>query len=909
MTGETDSKRRAPGVVARLMGLDGPPLQLTKEHKGSSENHLKRTEQVGKTGSSAELYDGGSSRRSSKDQMECKDVYEVSEIAKVESGRFSSQPKRSADLKSTDAEMSFSDNKFMDAKRLATYQDLQYSQDSHDALGILDSDNGLLHEYSKRPDSLFKKHLDNQQASPLQSNSGPREAKKLSAIENFELCDFSWKSDREMIGLNYNSSREKHHDGFTCGFDRRHAMHSLPKSSKLQFKGIDEPVAAPTRIVILKPNLGKVQRATKIVSTPRSSDAFQSQWEKRAEFPDVRFRDIEMSQKKSLGSTARHSRNKSLEYRKVAKEITSQIKNNLDNGSMVFSSSRLRGYTWDDSSCDFSGIESPEKSDVTTATLGNPSDKSNTPRPSPRCSESSVSREAKKRLSERWKMSQQGRSICRSSTLAEMLAVPDKETKAAIVDSISNGKSFHDKLASNGKPAGWVEPVGISSRDGWKDGFIDSLPRSKSLPASSTPFGSPRTFLRHEALRDDRHMTPIKWERKKVVKCLDHRQCVNTRRSKSGHKKSWPSYSSNIEGDASSSPDISSIHNKVKINLEEDLPKQEVLAIESFAEIRRDTSAVTFNVVDVTNENAAGLSESSDKELSVGSSSRNSAPFQPPVPRLESSSSKVTNHPSPVSVLGSSLTHDLSSPGSECFGSLSDDLKGLRMQIQLLKSESGDNVEGSAHVSNDEDGGESSTGILEDKGLHNSEDSWESSYVIDVLSEAGIDIAQPEEAFLEVWRSLECSLSLSVFDELEMRYSDWTICSMSERRLLFDRINSALVDIHDQFMSGSVQPWVSPGATSLCFKLNGTGLLDCLYSILGGQGKSKDIPLDNALLDSQLLWFKLTDDIEDAIAREIEKVLFVSHLQWFNLRDAIEEIVKETESLLLDDLVAEIAST
>ncbi|TKY62228.1 hypothetical protein E2542_SST12084 [Spatholobus suberectus] len=879
---QTEPKRRAPGVIGRLMGLDGLPLQLptNKHYKGVSENNVKKTAQAGKTQNSGTLYGSRSSRRSSKHQQEFKDVFEVSEIPKVERFRYSSQG--SVELKITDAEMSFVEQKFIDAKCRATYQDLQSSQDSHDALEILDSNNDLLQKYFKRPDSLFKMHLDDLQAAPSQTHFGHIEGMKSSHIENYERGGFSQKSDREMKGMNYNRSHQKHHDGYSCHFARRHAIHSSPKSSKLQFKGREEPDAVPTRIVVLKPNLGKVQNATKIDSSLCSSHTFLSECGKRAEFLDIRFRDTELNQRKNLPDNAWHSRQNSLESREIAKEITSQMKNSLNNGSMIFSSSKFRGYTWDDSSCSFSGNESPDESEETPATLGKSFDINHAINPASCFSESSVSREAKKRLTERWKMSlksQQGHSSSRSGTLAEMLASPDKEMKTANFDSISCGEGLRDKLTSKGKPAGWVEPLGISSRDGWKDGCIGSLPRSKSLPASSIAFGSPSTILHHEGLRDDRFMMPkeaCKRERKKVVKCLDQRQCLNTRSSKSGHKKSCCSHSSNAEGNESS-PDLNTIQNKVKNNLEEDLPKQEVLAAESLAEILRDTSAVTEDVVDVANDNAVGSSESSIKELSVGSSSRNSVPLQPPVSGLESSCCKDVDQPSPVSVLEPSFTDDLSSC-SECFESLSVDIQGLRMQLQLLKLESVEFVEGPMLIQSDEDGGEASAGISEDNGLRKSGDSWESSYMIDVLSESGIDRAQ-SEAFLEVWHSPECPVSLSVFDELEKRYSDWTTCLRSERRLLFDRINSGIINIYEQFMS--TQPWASPTtASNLCSKLIKNGLQDCLYMMLGSQGKVKYTALGKVL---------------------------VSELHWLNLRDDIDGIGREVESLLLDDLVAEIA--
>ncbi|KHN09443.1 hypothetical protein glysoja_016542, partial [Glycine soja] len=869
---ETEPKRRAPGVIGKLMGLDGFPLQLPtyKHHKGVSENNTKGTTQAVKTRSSGTLSGGRLSRRNSKHQQEFKDVFEVSEIPKIDSCRYSLQG--SVGLKITNAGMSFVEQKLMDAKRRATYQDLQSSQDSHDTLEILDSNHDLQQKYFKRPDSLFKRHLDDLQAAPSQSHFGHVEGTKLSNIVNCEHNDFSRKPDKEMKWLNYNRSNQKHDDGYSCHFVRRHAIHSSPKSSRNQFKGKNVPNAVPTRIVVLKPNLEKVQSPTKIGSSPCSPYAFLSQCGKHAEFSDIRFRETGLNQRKNLTANAWHSKQNSLESREIAKEITSQMKNNLNIGSMIFSSSRFRGYTWDDSSCSLSGNQSPDESEVTPATLEKSFEICNTISPSSCFSESFVSREAKKRLSERWKMSlkfQQGNSISRSGTLAEMLAIPNKEMKASKFDSISCGEGSHDKISSNGKPAGWVEPLGVSS----KDGYIGSLPRSKSLPASSTTFGSPRTILHHEALCDDRFMMPkeaSKQEKKKVVKRLDQRPCTNTKRSKSGHKKC--------------SPYLNTIQNKVKINLEENLPKQEVLIAESLAEILRDTSAVTEEVVGVTNENAVGSSESSIKvlpnpELFYFTQSRNYDPLQPPVSGLDSACCIGADHPSPVSVLEPSFTDDLS-PCLDYFESLNVDIQGLRMQLQLLKLESEDFVEEPVLIQSDEDGMEASTGISEDSGLLQTTDSWESSYTIDVLYESGIDRAQPD-AFLEVGDSREYPVSLSVFDELEKRYSDWTNCSRSERRLLFDRINLGIISIYEQFTS--VQPWVSSTTSlNLCSKLIKNGLQDCLNMMLGSQGKAKYTAMGKVL---------------------------VSELQWLSLRDDIDGIGREVESLLLDDLVAEIAVT
>lgn len=193
------------------------------------------------------------------------------------------------------------------------------------------------------------------------------------------------------------------------------------------------------------------------------------------------------------------------------------------------------------------------------------------------------------------------------------------------------------------------------------------------------------------------------------------------------------------------------------------------------------------------------------------------------------------------------------------------------MQLQLLKLETEEYVEGPMLLSSDEDGGETST-----NGLCGTEESWESSYIIDVLSESGIDVAEPDTV-LEVWHSLECPVSLSVFEELEKRYSDWTTCSKSERRLLFDRINLGIVKLHEE--STYEQPWVGPATLNNGSKLKNNGLQDYLFKMLGNKGKVKD----------------------DALGK-----VLVMESQWLDLGDHIDIIGSEIERLLLDDLVAEI---
>ncbi|RHN55446.1 hypothetical protein MtrunA17_Chr5g0417861 [Medicago truncatula] len=184
-------------------------------------------------------------------------------------------------------------------------------------------------------------------------------------------------------------------------------------------------------------------------------------------------------------------------------------------------------------------------------------------------------------------------------------------------------------------------------------------------------------------------------------------------------------------------------------------------------------------------------------------------------------------------------------------------LIGLRMQLRLLKLESEEHLEGRMLVSSDEDGVEVSSEMLEGNALWRTEDDWESSYIIDVLSEAQTDNNL-------VWQSLECPVSVSVFEDLEEWCSDLTTCSRSERRLLFDRINSGIVMIHEQ--STDPQPWVRNAAKHFGpTRIN--GLQDALFQMLGNQGKVED-----DVLRKESRWLKLSDDI-DVIGIEVERMI------------------------------------
>lgn len=598
MSKETESKRRSPSVIARLMGLDGLPLQQSacKQQKGISENYIQSTRTVEKGQKSSMPYNHRSSRKSSREEQEFKDVYEVLETSKA--GNCSHASQGTANSKLTDAEMAFIRQKFMDAKRLSTDEKLQDSKEFHDALEVLESNKDLLLKFLKQPDSLFTKHLQDLQGatSQVQPRCGRIAAKKLSEVQKHENSHFDRKSAREAAWKNCNTSSQKQHNWLpsnSCGY---HGTQSSLKSTTNQLEGRDESAILPTRIVVLKPNLGKVLNTAETVSSPCTLDTSLLECRKNIDIPNIKDRETGLEGKKNLHHNVGLSRHKSRESRELAREITRQMRNSFSSGSMNIASSAIKGYAGDESSCSMSGNES----EVMSVTSKYSFDLNQSRPSSSRSNESSVSREAKKRLSERWKMthkSQDLRDVGRGTTLAEMLAIPDKEIRSAHLD---NGyeEAFTNKFVSDNEHAGWAEPLGISSRDGWKDGCGRNLTRSRSLPASSTASGSPKTIMRRETIRDEKFVIPkdvLKWERNKAVNSsLEKKEGAN-RNTRSRNKKSSRSMPRE-SNDASFKSRARK--NQLKATYEESDPSEWNVA-EPLEDNTKDTSLFHENIVNM----------------------------------------------------------------------------------------------------------------------------------------------------------------------------------------------------------------------------------------------------------------------------------------------------------------------
>ncbi|KAI7743590.1 hypothetical protein M8C21_000789 [Ambrosia artemisiifolia] len=307
--------------------------------------------------------------------------------------------------------------KFMEAKRLSTDDTLRQSKQFQDALDVLSSNKDIFLKFLQEPNSLFSHNLYN-----LQSIPPPPDPRRITILKPSKLVD-----------------NEKHvfnDDGSDVLFS--------PEGCKM----VDKPPTRPTRIVVLKPTSLKPHNVKDVVSSSTSHD-------------DVFDGDPEQ----------------------IATEMSDSL-SGLRRDETLISSVFSNGYIGDDSSYCKSEI------DYATANLSDSEVVSPVSRhswdhinrfnshysaSSSRTSyypESSVCREAKKRLSERWAMISSNKNVPEpieiqrsSSTLGDMLALTDLKKP---VKSDENAEI---------RDLNKAEAEDKSSRN---------LLRSKSVPASDT---------------------------------------------------------------------------------------------------------------------------------------------------------------------------------------------------------------------------------------------------------------------------------------------------------------------------------------------------------------------------------------------------------------------------------------
>ncbi|CAL9057286.1 uncharacterized protein LOC103989929 [Musa acuminata AAA Group] len=469
MWDDTESIQNPPSVVARLMGLDSLPVQQSvKTDIKNSDNSLTGElrhyrQQEGDYLDESSACEGQFFTHENKDY---RDVYEVqqqpSENVRVKD---QSPPKVRYEEKSYQMRMALVRQKFTEAKRLATDEKLLDSKEFQDAVEVLNSNRDLFIKFLEEPNSFFTNHLFELQSVPL------RPAKTCITVLK-PSSTMETKGDKIIRRQPFIDSAERVYKA------DKHYWSSGFSKPRIQ------SISQATRIVVLKPSPGKPDTIT--TTLPNNLPMLLGR----------RVSNGTLTTDELVGS------------REVAKEITRQLQESLssNNDEALLSSVLLNGYIGDESSLNRSGRECMENDDgstsdseiATTATeyswayaniIGSPFSASSLTRAS-HSPESSVIKEAKKRLSERWALvasNENGQEQIQlqrtSSTLGEMLAIPELKKEEGTKEELihSDGKSC------NGGPVLSSFLSTFATKDEHTgENSHRNLSRSNSIPLSSS---------------------------------------------------------------------------------------------------------------------------------------------------------------------------------------------------------------------------------------------------------------------------------------------------------------------------------------------------------------------------------------------------------------------------------------
>ncbi|VAH49405.1 unnamed protein product [Triticum turgidum subsp. durum] len=435
---EVESKRKPPSVVARLMGLeDDLPAQEQALH--SAKSNLRRSHSHDKYAATKKALQQQEQRLYNKttrgnhigpkETVEFKDVHAVCEEPLT---THQLQDQTSLGGRSSqnkrDKRIEVVRQKFIQAKRLATDENFLHSKEFQEALEVLSSNKDLFLKFLEEPSSVFSNPLYGQHTMPA-----PPQTKCITVLKPFKSAEN--KGARES-----RTHRVDEENDFVMG-----------KSHKRSHSA-EDTFSKPNRIVVLKPSPGKPNRAHARL-TPRSSP-FE---------PD-----------ESLLSSVYSNG-----YNGDESSLSRSEGDNIDDGGSLSDSevvSPVSRHSWDYIKRYSSTYSSSTHSRASHS----------------HSAESSVIKEAKRRLSERWttvacdEISQEVKLPRTSRTLGDMLSIreTEKEETVAVINSASSSRSCGTK----NELAMQASSVSTLSEDETRESSPRNLARSKSLPVSAAMF-------------------------------------------------------------------------------------------------------------------------------------------------------------------------------------------------------------------------------------------------------------------------------------------------------------------------------------------------------------------------------------------------------------------------------------
>lgn len=473
MSKEIDSSQNPPSLVAKLMGLDAFPtrksVSATQSHFGGhSRSHTDSSFSYCPHENGSLMEEMHQEFHQCPEENEYKDVYEVwQQPTKINCVRSKSPQKARHDETSIDKKVAFVRQKFIEAKCLSIDGNLRQSKEFQEALDVLSSNTDLFLKFLQEPNPMFS-----QQLQKLKSVPPPPETKRITVLRPTKMVDNS------RFGESGNKNEKEMKRATQVGQGNRVDESHCPVSPPAPGWN-DENPAQPTRIVVLKPSLTKTRNCMAASSPPSASP--------RVSEAEMKYVNIEDNEAQDSGEVA----------------LSQKMHENLGGhrrDETLFSSMSSNGYIGDESSFNKSENEyvagNLSDSEVISPVSRHSWDYINRFVEPYSCSslsrasyspESSVSREAKKRLSERWAMVSSNGSFPeqrhlrrRSSTLGEMLALSDTKHAGGMEQEISKEEpgTSYSNLMNN------------SNCDEGIDESPRNLLRSKSVPVSSSEFGT-----------------------------------------------------------------------------------------------------------------------------------------------------------------------------------------------------------------------------------------------------------------------------------------------------------------------------------------------------------------------------------------------------------------------------------
>ncbi|KAG8082616.1 hypothetical protein GUJ93_ZPchr0014g47077 [Zizania palustris] len=476
MSKEVESKRKPPSVVARLMGLEDdlpakePAFHSSRRNMRKSHSH----DNLASTNRRQQQQENSHYNITTpnicigqKETVEFKDVYEVSEDPLREHHILDQTfPRERSYGNKSDIRIEVVRQKFMEAKHLATNENFLHSKELQEALEVLSSNRELFLKFLEEPSPVFSK-----QPSGLHTMPPPPPTKRITVLKPIKSV--------EKKGVRTTKTHQVNEENVLV----------MGKTHQRSYSAEDN-FSQPTRIVVLQPSPGNPSRAAARL-TPRAAPSEQTQ--------QTHFHGGLEDGATTLGSKeilpglvqymaeSCHWRDESL--------LSSAYSNGYGGDESSFSGSEADYIDEGGSISDSEGVSPVSRySWDYTKRYNSHHSVSNFSRTSHSHSpESSVIREAKKRLSERWSMvayneiNQEQEQLPRSSsTLGEMLSlqVAKKKGVAGII-SVSNSQSCgtENELAVQDacKPTLREHDENVKSSP-------RNLAKSKSVPVSSSIF-------------------------------------------------------------------------------------------------------------------------------------------------------------------------------------------------------------------------------------------------------------------------------------------------------------------------------------------------------------------------------------------------------------------------------------